>query len=59
MLSKRTVENSNDEIKTQMKLYATLTKGDSVFTLDQGFWLISPCRDGGYAWARTKSDGEF
>ena len=59
MWDKKTVQNPGSQIETQMKNYAKLTKGDTVFTLDTGYWLISPNREGGYAWARIRSDGKI
>ena len=47
----------NNEIEAQLKKYATLTKGDTVYELDEGYWMISNERSGGFAWCRIKSDG--
>ena len=58
MLDKRTVQNPGNKIENLMKEYAKLTKGGTVSTLETGYWMISPNRNGGYAWARIQSDGE-
>ena len=62
MREKTSVRNQSNQIGVQMKLYARLTKGDTVFELDQGYWLICNKRCGGagsYAWCRIKSDGKL
>ena len=53
------VKNRNEEIGTQMELYAELTKGNTVFELEIGYWLISDSEDGGLAWHRARSNGKF
>ena len=55
----RVVQNQNKLIDSQLKLYAELTKGGTVFELPIGYWLISSSKDGRYAWCRAKSDGKF
>ena len=47
-----------DEIEAQMKLYADLTKGNTVSTLETGYWMITNAVKDGYAWCRAKSNGE-
>ena len=59
MREKTTVRNQSNQIDVQMKLYAKLTKGDTEFELEKGYWMISNQRSGGYAWCRIESDGKF
>ena len=59
MREKTSVRNQSNQIDVQMKLYAKLTKGDTVFELEQGYWMISNNRSRGLAWTRILSDGEF
>ena len=60
MREKVNVRNQSNQIDVQMKLYAELTKGNTVFELKTGYWMICNKRNGGegcYAWCRIKSDG--
>ena len=59
MRERQLVKNRNDQIETQMELYAKLTKGHTVFKLEMGYWLISNSENGGLAWHRARSNGEF
>jgi len=54
---KCSIKFQNSEIVAQIKNYAKLTKGDTVHVLEQGYWMISNKRSGGFAWCRIKSDG--
>ena len=59
MRGKHSVGNRKNQINEQLKNYARLTKGDTSYELDEGYWCISNKRYGGFAWCRIKSDGSL
>ena len=59
MKEREFVKNQKNQIQAQMELYAKLTKGHTVFELENGYWMISNSENGGLAWHRAKSNGEF